>query len=433
MATISVIDPGVSMRLAYPDPAALDTYNIVAAKSLLAPISDSGQCSTLTIGATSNIAIESVGDTNVYLRDASTFKMFQTSFVAGTRFDYPMLDVDQPAGAMATTVISTGASTAGGSNVLWVHGSDACMTTRVSTAQVRNLNDYTQFATTQPAGFIINNSTLFASNAVFTQDVRVKSTLEVDGNLTLFGNFYSQNVNLWKDSVEKNQRVGFGFRINEKSQLELIKYATFDSGNVVTKKVAVFGNTPMVDGVDRSDGTSYLVFDELYGGIGVSSSAASNQGQPTTTSSTNSWRFNQTGNVTTSSYVGIGKVDPLHQLDVAGVANVDSLTASNVCAVEVCSQTITTTSDERMKNIFGETVYCLDKVQKLRVIDFTYKNRPEVKKTGLSAQNVRDLIPEAVVVQPFSDVEDCMHIDNSVLIGYLVGAIKELAGLIKPQ
>jgi hypothetical protein len=427
MSSVSVLNPYTSLATIFPtyDTFNVDTFNIIAANAFIAPKDDFGYSTTLTVGSSSNIVIESVGDTQMFLKDSSAFTMFQTSFDdQGTRTDVPLIEMRSnvlPDVGLSATIINTGST---GDKALWVYGSDACKTTWVSTAQVRNLNRYTQFATTQSNGFLINNTTTFSSNTLFTQDVRMQSTVEVDGNMTLFGNFYSQNVNLWRDSTDSNQRVGFGFQINSNNQLELIKYALFgETGSTWTKKVAVFGNSPMVEN-EKTDGSSYLVFDELLGGIGVSASSASNSVGPLTSSTVNSWIFTAAGNVSTTSSVGIGMGEPQFPLDVAGTINAD-----NIQAVTLTAQNLVTTSDERLKNIRStvDPSECLAKISSLGVIDYAYISQPGVFKTGLRAQQVKETMPDAVVTKTFANLDDCLLVDTSVMIGYLVGAVKELS------
>ena len=423
MSTVSVLNPTISLATLYPNSHNIDTFNVIAAASVIATKDIAGVASSLVLGSSSNIVLESVGDADMYLRDASGFKIFQTNYVGSTRTDTPLLELRSnvlPGTGVTATVINTGLA---GDNALWVYGSDADKTTWVSTAQIREMNAYSQFSTSEANGFLINNSTLFSSNAIFAQDVRMQSTLEVDGDLTLFGNLFSQNLNVWRDNVSSNQRVGFGFQINSNNQLELHKYAHYGtSGTKVSKKVAVFGNSPMSE-TETSD-TSFLVFDSMVGGIGVSKSSASNANSPLTPSSVNSWVFTSLGNVSTTSAVGIGKAEPLHSLDVTGTVNSDVISATNLVGVSV-----TTTSDERLKEIRGikSPAQCLEGIVSLDVIDYAYLTDPENFKTGVRAQQVEKSMPDAVVSKTFAGLDDCKLIENSVMIGYLVGAIKQLA------
>jgi hypothetical protein len=140
-----------------------------------------------------------------------------------------------------------------------------------------------------------------------------------------------------------------------------------------------------------------------------------------------SWKFTQSGNVSTTSSVGIGKTEPQFALDVAGTISSDTIAGTDLVGV-----TVTTTSDERLKDIRGikSSSSCLDGILSLDVIDYAYLTEPEKFKTGVRAQQVEISMPDAVVEKSFAGLEDCKLLDNSVMIGYLVGAIKELSAKV---
>jgi len=90
----------------------------------------------------------------------------------------------------------------------------------------------------------------------------------------------------------------------------------------------------------------------------------------------------------------------------------------------------TQTSDERLKNI-GETISNgLSLVKELNPVRFTYKNNSDVQRLGFSAQQVREVVPEAVYdtgeeIAGSSLTELAMYYTE--LVPVLVAAVKELS------
>ena len=433
MSLASIMSPASALRVTYPDPQSIETLYNLAVTNVFAPTTDAGVAQSLLIGASSNVIIESSADAMLFLQDTSEFQVYQSKFDGqGIRQDNQILDLTSglfPDGVTSGTVLSTGMD----ANPMWVYGSDANHTTWISSTKVRNLNSYTQFSTTQSDGFIFNNQVSFSSNTTFAQDVYMKSALEVDGNVTMYGNLFSKNMNLWQDSLNGvHDRVGFGFSINSNSQLELIKYAQFPDGTSLTKKVAVFGASPMLPTELKDSPQSYLVFDQLTGiGVHNPETQTSSGGASSTSTTAAAFQFSPTGDISTSASFGIGVTNPQFPLDVLGTINSTSLQALNITATNV-----TTTSDERLKDIAGtvEPSLCLDRIKQLEIIDFSYISSlagvSTTHQTGLRAQQVASVMADAVVTKSFAGLDDCKMIDSSVMLAYVIGAIKELASKI---
>ena len=437
MSFPSVLSPLNALSMTYPDALTIDSMGTLAVQNVVALKTDAGFAQTLLLGATSNIVIESASDAKLYLKNSAGFDIFHSTFDGtGVRTDANIVSVNTgvcPDSTTVTSYINAGAN----ATPLWVYGTDANSTTWISSTQFRTLNHQEQLSTTESDGFILNNQVEFASNVTMDENCYMKSSLQVDGVSTFYGPLFAQNVNMWADDVkgQTDQRVGFGFSINSNSQLELRKYASYADGVQFSKKVAVFGASPMLP-TESNDG-SYVMFDALAG-IGVHSIAPQSTGSggadvPLNTASS-SFVFNQTGNITTTASLGIGVADPLHPVDVLGTVNCTTLQAINLNATNV-----TTTSDERLKSIVGTVAPadCLAKVAALDVIDFSYigdlaadKSSTTDTRTGLRAQQVDTIMPDAVITKSFAGLADCKLIDTSVLLAYLVGAVKELSGAL---
>jgi len=92
-------------------------------------------------------------------------------------------------------------------------------------------------------------------------------------------------------------------------------------------------------------------------------------------------------------------------------------------------------SDARLKDITGKYTAGLDKIDRLQPVTYSYKkdnpkNLPnDISYTGLVAQEVREVIPEAVK----EDADGYLMLDKTPIDFAMVNAIKELNKLVKQQ
>lgn len=84
-------------------------------------------------------------------------------------------------------------------------------------------------------------------------------------------------------------------------------------------------------------------------------------------------------------------------------------------------------SDERLKININVIENALDKVKRLKGVTFTKITDLENRSTGLLAQDVFNVLPEAVRF----DEEGYMTVSYGNLVGLLIEAIKELTGVIE--
>ena len=114
--------------------------------------------------------------------------------------------------------------------------------------------------------------------------------------------------------------------------------------------------------------------------------------------------------------VGIGILNPTHQLQVVGAAGLSTGTAW------------TNTSDIRLKNINGDYERGLDDITKLHTVRFRYKkDNPkslpsDIDLTGFIAQEVQPIFPEAVSVESDGWLDFNIHSINVAM----VNAVQEL-------
>jgi hypothetical protein len=118
--------------------------------------------------------------------------------------------------------------------------------------------------------------------------------------------------------------------------------------------------------------------------------------------------------------VGIGWADPQERLHVAGTIRQAVISCSTLSANSV-GNIVCSSSDERLKNIYGYYNKGLEVVLNINPIKFSFKDSDLIK-IGFSAQNLRKVIPEAAPLRP----EGYFGLDSEAIIAALVNAIKDL-------
>ena len=83
-------------------------------------------------------------------------------------------------------------------------------------------------------------------------------------------------------------------------------------------------------------------------------------------------------------------------------------------------------SDRRLKeNILSTSVQALNEINKLNLVSFDYIENKKHEEIGLIAQEVEDIIPQAISRDPESE-DSYLHIDYTAFVPYLIKAIQEL-------
>lgn len=190
-----------------------------------------------------------------------------------------------------------------------------------------------------------------------------------------------------------------------------------------TKNIEINASSPGIQLTDPTTGTPHINFNRNGPGLNwqIGSDAP-----------TNSFYIYQAGNYyfsvkNSTGRVGVGTFNPGGQFEL-----------SQDQGRKPSTNTWTTTSDSRLKNITGSYEKGLEEVLKLNPITYYYKNVGERKFTeevlnnlniGFSAQEVREIFPEAVGVDDDGYLNFNMH---SIIVAY-TNAIKEQQEIIENQ
>ena len=116
--------------------------------------------------------------------------------------------------------------------------------------------------------------------------------------------------------------------------------------------------------------------------------------------------------------VGIGTIRPGKKLSVVGTIN---QTAALSCSITTNADgDLLCTSDERLKDIKGNSNYGLNEIMQIIPIRFSLKNESYVH-VGFSAQNLQKVIPEATPLQ----ANGYLGLDSNAVMATLVKAMQE--------
>jgi hypothetical protein len=156
-----------------------------------------------------------------------------------------------------------------------------------------------------------------------------------------------------------------------------------------------------------------------YHGILVNGNAAPNVCFDTSTGTTPEWKVGISGNDATK--FAISK----------GTANDDKLTIDSSGNAAVSGNVTAYSSDERLKTNITPIENPIEKVKQLNGVEFDWKDNveelgftPRVKhETGVIAQNVQSVIPDATPNAPFN--EEYLTVQHEKIIPVLIEAIKE--------
>lgn len=366
-------------RVTYPDdgspPHLYSTFSHIATRNVVAAIDEAtGKAQSLTLGASSNVIIDAANDVHAFMKKGGAFRLGDREATFMAIFKDPQ------------------------------------------SSQVNLLTDAELYLNTP---------------VVHTNDLQVHGHFNIDGGI--IGN----NLNVIKyftGSTDQYFCTGYGFRINERDELELVKYAMFDNASnngeqtSIYKRIAIFGNGSVLKREDASaSNNDQLPFNvSLSPSTGLPMSPSPTYTPPTfSPTTTGDWKVGANNVLTTNSKVGINVETPLHDLHVNGSVSATNMTASNIVTAD-----LTFLSDWRLKtDVVGITTDdaqgILDKVMGLNLVRYRYNNEKRVR-LGFIAQDVKKVMEDAVQVQRFGVLDDCHTIDTNTLLVYVVGALQTM-------
>ena len=241
----------------YPDYNQISTFSTIAANTINAFKNENGHMQTLFLGGSSNVHVEAVQDVNLFMTQGD-FQLFRSTHDGihtgdAGRTDYQMLGITMDATTSNAYIYSP-------MNAIELQAGDVDNTYILGGFRISDSNNYTVFQTVQPNGFMFKS-------AFNVERLLANSDMVVASNLYVNGHVMSKDLNVFKDltpALENDlMRVGYAFRINEKHQLELIKYSRFYNDLPdAQKKVAVFGMQDLKF-TDSNDFPGYVAFGDL--------------------------------------------------------------------------------------------------------------------------------------------------------------------------
>ncbi len=419
MAAVSVmLDPTYNTFYNSTIPLTVSELPVVATTTVNAYKDALSNPVNLTLGATMDVRIESVGNTSMYVMQGQSVNLYETTVTDGVRTDYNMLSVTNASNT--STVIKPTSD-----NKVVIQGADSLNTVSVSGTKFNLSGGYQMLSTTMPNGFRLSKALDVMG------DISSSTNLIAGGDVRAGGDMFAQTYNMYKNLADSNiSQVAYAFYINDYNQLELLRYYLYSNSNSSTstqERVMTFGtasyNIAGEKDLPISALSNYTKLDG-FNNLVTTSNGGTSSGGSSGTSTNNVVFTNSSGNlyVTEGQMFGIGTADPAYELDVSGTIR---------STTQMLSPQYLVTSDQRLKEnikIVTDLNSNLDIIKKLNIYNFNMKSDPDkTLRTGFIAQEVKRLIPNAVKIVDFGGLSNCMQIDTDVILAYLVAAVKALA------
>lgn len=388
---------------------------------------DSG-AQTMVIGATSNVNIEAAENIQLFVQPSGTVDLYTSTTSDATRSDTKILEFSAP--SVDRTLITTT------NQDLEVRGGDAQSTTLLSHSTfLKGVDGSNQFIDL-PVGevFYFGNEVNIDQGLQVTGNAVIGRSMLVNDHIIAYGNIYGSNLGLWRaldSNLAENSnisQVGYGFRVNQSHQLELVKYSSF-ADKTIAKKVAVFGQTKFNESMSNDNGLEmYTKLDDILGQTNLPDMPnAVGLTVDLTKPIQTYWATGPAGIFYNAGNVGISNNNPEYTLDVGGTGRFISL-ATDMAVI----QQTTTTSDYRLKDVHGvkSPNDCFNAINSLRVTRYSFKNNSSVTLDGLIAQEVEQVFPTAVSQAKYGVLDDCKMIDYNQIVANLIGAVQYLSDIV---
>jgi len=264
-------------------------------------------------------------------------------------------------------------------------------------------------------GNINTNGSINANNLIFTGDILYKDKSITSNLLNIIGNdFYitKNNISLNSSNIFLNPGLSNGGVIINGSDLKSCSNI-FEINNYVNNDIFINLRSVSNSGYINIDGKNDTIkLGSINGNFGILKNNSN------LLSFDNSNLINIDGNIKTSNHFAINDITTYidnsydYKMRVKGNIKVDGFVMSS--------------SDKRIKKDIKKIENALDKIELLSGITFN-KNGEIRRQTGLIAQDVQRVIPEAVI----EDENGYLNIAYGNLMGLIIEGIKELRSEIK--
>ena len=387
--------------------------DILVSSKVISTLDRAGQPSDLGIAASSNINVLAANDISLYATSNTR--------IHASNEEILNISLSNDGNALITT---------GASRILHVRPTDELTSTWLGNFRTFDTTSsptsrYQELDTVNNLGVrilknltanepVTMNRTLHVANRV-----TMGEHLRVDGDIISMGNVFTPHLKVWRDDASNGQRVGFGMLVNSSNMMEMYKYVQDSNGSNAIKRVAVFGHSTF-------DATATPDFSDPNWS-NMSGMLLSNQ-QPLSTASGGGLFFiNSNYNIYTNARLGIGNSNPATPLEVAGTITCTTMEADTV----ITQGGVQAASDGRIKTQVSalDPEECLRRVRDLRPSAFRWLSDPSTPGVGFIAQEVAEVIPEAVSIRNDrrSGLNDFHFLDLQAVLTTLVGAVQALA------
>ena len=272
------------------------------------------------------------------------------------------------------------------------------------------------------AKLCVTHTADFMENVCMEGDLNCEGNVEIDGNLTVHGTMTTMNtavvtikdpiIHLSSNNTENIIDIGFYGKYVDSG---ITKYTGLvkDASN---NEFKLFTTEEEPTTIVNTDANSYSDAKLKLGDL----NASGNIDIGGTLNVQSNLVVDSSGNV------GIGITNPVYSLDVDGIIQSNN---------EIFAPEFTTSCDIRVKeNIKRMNIKnVLDKVNKLNLYEYNYVkdyNKNNDKIYGLIAQNVKEILPEAIKYKKMKIgneyVNDFQTISQNTLISCLIGSIHQL-------
>lgn len=361
-------------------------------------------------------AIEALAGTSGFLKKtaANTWALDTSTYLTGNQTVTLSGDATGSGATSIAVTLANSGVTAGTYTKITVDAKGrATAGASLASSDVTTALGYTPYNSTNPNGYTSNAGTVTSVSGTGTvSGLTLSGTVSTSGSLTLGGTL-SASI----DNVSDEYRLFNNMGDSHGTRTAFDAQGAAASVNFGWRFVQGSTNSPGVN----SAGQYYSLFvglgnDYAYNSYGMQVAIPRNVSTPYVCV-----RYEEGGAFGAWQKINAGYADSAGSATTASTAN--ALNSSNSYSVVnlTASGTITSNSDFRLKEDIVQITHALDKVDEL--VGCTYRRKDiGIRQVGLIAQDVLEVMPEAVV----EGDDGILSVAYGNLVGLLVEAIKEL-------